>query len=458
MQPAPTRSLWRSALFRLSILNAGLLVLAIAGAGLGSWLTTRGVVERDARERIALEAHAIAMEQVQEGTVRASEAIRARSERPGALEYLLIGPHGRVMAGDMSIAPRAPGWHMLSVGDGAAGFEGKERLLVLTQRLSDKSLLSVGDDLERGEEAREHVFKAILLSGLAALAIGLLLGFLATARAWLRMSRILAVVDAVETGNLRARIAAVRPARDDLDDLASALDGMLDRIEVLLATVRRVSAEIAHDLRTPLTRVRVLLARASGAETGPESREALEAASANIDEALRLFEAMLNLAEIDAGEAKSRFKRLDLGEITQRVADAYRADIEASGRRFTLRSDTAWAEGDADLIALAVANLIDNALKYSRAKASIDVSLKVGNGFAVLSVQDDGPGVANDDLPIMTRPFGRLDRARSSPGNGLGLAIVSAVARLHGAELIFQDVQPGLAVRLRFRVCGEPRR
>lgn len=451
MRYGPARSLIRSTVFRLSLLNAALLVLAMAGAGIAGWLVTQSTVEGDARERIALEAHAVGIELSQEGLARAGDAIEARSERPGALEYLLVDPHGRIVAGDLVSAPRTMGWHAMSAREGTPGLEGKEHLLVLTSRLPDGSLLIIGEDIERGEAVREAVFSAILVSGVIALIAGLAIGSVVTRRVLRGMQDMLGTVRAVEQGDLAARIPNIGHARDDLDELALAINGMLDRIDSLVATLRRVSAEIAHDLRTPLTRVRHTLEAARRSQDAGELRQSIEEAGAGIDGALRLFEAMLDLAEIDSGEARREFAPVDLAAVAEQVVDAYRPEIEGSGRSIELLIGCdVHVEGDVDLLTHAVANLVDNALKHSGGGARIAVRVGADQRAGILSVEDDGPGILAEDIGTILRPFGRLDAARTTPGNGLGLAIVEAVARLHGARLEVDRLAPGLLVRLVF--------
>ncbi|WP_263588478.1 sensor histidine kinase [Sphingopyxis sp. GC21] len=441
--------LLRSTLFRVSALNALLLVISMAAGAVGGWLATRGIVERQARSRVELESDTIALEFQRSGLDRAIEMIRSKAKRPGALEYYLIDPRGRTVIGDLEIVPREAGWHFVEEPSSQPGVEGAH-LVALTRRLPDTSLLMVGEDMERSDAIRDAVFGAILLAGGTALAFGIFAGLLATRRTLRQMQRISASVRAVENGDLSARIGGPVEARTDLDDLALTIDGMLDRIDTLVATVRRVSAEVAHDLRTPLTRVRHAIEIALAQPDAGLRTAALEQAMAGLDEALRLFSAVLDLAEIDAGRARAQFTQVDVAEVVDRVVDCYRAEIEASSRQISVDlAGEAVVAGDADLLARALANLIENALKYSHDAARIDVSVKAQGDVVTMAVADDGPGVSDNEVAEMLRPFGRLDRARSESGNGLGLAIADAVARLHRGTLLFAQVQPGLAVEIR---------
>ena len=437
----------RSTSGRIALLQAALLAVAIGGAGLGGWLTTRGLAERDARDRITLEIDAMAREIATEGRRAAIDAVMARAERPGALEYRLETETGTVLAGDLA-TPTDKLWSVIDVSDETPGFEGKQRLLVRRQAMPDGSILTVGDDLGRGEALRDRLFRSFLAWGLVSLILGLTAGLVLNRRALSRMDRLVGAVSAVADGDLSTR-APLRslPAsrRDDIDQLSQGINDMLDRLELLVAAVGRVSADVAHDLRTPLFHVQQQLEAAENAATPDARRRAISAAGQGVSSALRVFEAMLRLAAIDAGEARRRFSPVDPNEVADRVVDAYRPEVEASGLTLTLKSSsTMQVYGDADLIAQALANLIENSLKHSGPAARIAVKIEDAADAVRLSVADDGPGIPADKVDLALRPFSRLDASRSSPGTGLGLPIAGAVARLHGGTLVLEDADPGL--------------
>ncbi|MEQ1617460.1 MAG: HAMP domain-containing sensor histidine kinase, partial [Terricaulis sp.] len=207
-----------------------------------------------------------------------------------------------------------------------------------------------------------------------------------------------------------------------------------------------------HDLRTPLTHVRQKLEVAAASPDPAAAQEAIRLAQNEIDGILRTFAAMLRLSEIEAGSARSRFAALDLVSLVERVVDAYRPDIEAAGQ--TLRvdlDDAAPVNGDDDLVAQALANLIENAMRHAGADATILVRLRSRPTETRLEVADNGPGVSADDRGRILEPFIRLDKSRSTPGAGLGLAIVAAIARLHDAGLVLENAAPGLRVALVWR-------
>jgi signal transduction histidine kinase len=226
---------------------------------------------------------------------------------------------------------------------------------------------------------------------------------------------------------------------------------MLDEIATLVERIRWVSTNIAHDLRTPLTHVRQKLARVRAAASGdPQVLAAAKDVEADIDELLRTFDAMLRLAEIESGPLAGRFKPVDLAELAGRIADAYRPDIEAGGRRLALKAPPAVVEGDADLIAQALANLVENAMRHTPGGTHIELAVETTGGRPRLRVSDDGPGIPEEKRQDALRHFFRLEASRTTPGSGLGLAIVAAVVARHHATLELLDAGPGLSVLISF--------
>lgn len=449
----------RSAVFRVSLINVVLLVLALAGTLAAAWLSTGNSVEKAARDRIAIETDALLAELNDEGFPGAAAAVASRYRRQGSLHYLVDEP-GRPPIGDLAFAPRQAGWHRLRMRHvphgGQPGSAGSSTHLALLQVViragpsgSEGTRVVVGEDLTASETMRDSLFDAMLPIGGTALVVGIILIVFGTNRTLRRMNEIMRVVRAVETGDLTARVALAKAQRDDVDALGVAINGMLDRIDVLMATVERVSAEIAHDLRTPLTQVRHSVRAARNADDDGRRIAALEAAEDGVARALRLFDEMLKLAEIDSGQMDGDFIWVDLRAVLSRVLDAYRAEIEASGRSLSFEcKESCYVSGNADLLTQAIANLVDNALKHSRHGAAIKVKAAYNQPWIAISVEDDGPGIDPGDVATILQPFGRLDRARSTSGTGLGLAITSSIAALHGGRVRVVHRAPGLIVIL----------
>ncbi|MYM91802.1 HAMP domain-containing protein, partial [Rugamonas sp. FT82W] len=253
----------------------------------------------------------------------------------------------------------------------------------------------------------------------------------------------------IEAGDLSSRIP-VR-GRDEFALLGRDINRMLDRIELLMEGIRHVSNAIAHDLRTPLGRVRSKLDDALRSEaTVPRLSGAARDAIEEIDDLIRLFERLLQIAEAESGMRSRLFERIDLGHIARDIGDMYEASAEDGGVALTVDApEHLYVDGDRNLLASAVASLLDNAIKYAGPGHAVRVRAGVfRGGLASIAVQDDGPGIPEAERSKVTQRFYRLDDSRHLPGNGLGLAIVSATALAHGGELVLEDGAPGLVARI----------
>lgn len=450
MRSARYRPLFASTSVRVALLNAALVALALIGAAAGAWIATRDLAEIDLRDRVEVETAAIASEAREEGLAAAADAVRSRAERPGALEYGMLDAAGRRVAGDLPMARLPLGW--TRIGNPAPEPDGDIRgaMLIETLILPGGALLSVGGDLSRSEAIRDAIFRSMAAWGVAAILLGLAAALWLTTRALHRMDVIGETLSAVSGGDLSAR-APLSPAGDDIDALAGGVNAMLDRIALLVAALRRVSADVAHELRTPLTHVRQRLDRAATATDDDVRRAELTAADVGMEQALRMFDAMLRLAEIDAGHARSRFTAVDLGEIAERVADAYRPEVETSGRSLQVSAPAGMlVTGDADLVTQALANIVENSLKHGVGGTAIKIVLTRTGDRAALAVRDEGTGIDASARSLVVKPFHRIAGVQPVPGSGLGLAVVAAIARLHGADLQLTSAEPGLVVAMIF--------
>jgi signal transduction histidine kinase len=265
-----------------------------------------------------------------------------------------------------------------------------------------------------------------------------------------RVEGIRQTVSAIMQGDLRQRLPAARSG-DEFDTLSRTLNGMLDHIEFLIHGISNVSNSIAHDLRTPLAELRsrleeLVLTRPSPAETFAE----IDAAVSDVDRVMRIFNALLRLAEIDSGARRSGFVRVDAAAVAAEVVEFYEPAAEQKGVMFSFQADgEAAVAGDPVLLAQAVSNLIDNSLKSVSAPGAISVRVgRRADGAVEIAVADDGPGIADADRPRATERFFRGDASRGSPGVGLGLSIVESVAKLHGGVLQLLDNHPGLLAQM----------
>ena len=434
---------------RLSAIYGAILVFAFALAGAGAWAASKSAAQGELRQRIQLEMDAMQEEFRIEGLPAALAAIRAREANPGSLEYQLVDRRGRVLIGDLRAPGPQLGWSSIKLSETEAHEMSAESFLILTRATPDGGLLTIGDDLDRAEQVRAAVLKTLLWVGLGALLLALAAGVFATRAAVRRMSALSATMARVTAGEFTAR--APEDGDDDVAQLGRGINRMLSRIGLLIADLKRVSVDVAHDLRTPLTHVRQSLEAVAQANDVDTANEAARIAQGKIDDVLRAFDAILRLAEIDSGAARARFGSVDLVALIDRVTDAYRPDIEAQGRSFTTYPGApSLVVGDGDLIAQALANLIENAMNHTRRGAAITVSARHRDGEVHLVVEDEGEGISSADRGRVVEPFVRLDPSRSSPGSGLGLSIVSAIARLHGGQLILEDSEPGLRASVTF--------
>jgi signal transduction histidine kinase len=365
--------------------------------------------------------------------------------------YLLADPSLRPLAGNLRRWPAAIG---SANGWASLGPDGPAQTSPLRVTYG---VLPNGDHLVVGRRTEDlgH-FRQMILIGLAS-AGGLFL-LLAAAAGISTARRSVARIEAInatsrriiDTG-LRERIP-LRGSRDEWDELALNLNSMLDRIEQLIATNRQVSDNVAHDLRTPLTRMRGRLERASRRPLDDAQYQALIGdLTVELDAILRTFTALLRIAEIEARDRTSGFRPVDLAGIAREVVELFDPAAEASGVAVASRADEpVIVDGDRDLLFDALSNLLDNAIKHGGGRAAVVVGVAAAAAGPVLWVADCGPGIPIEERQHVLRRFYRLEHSRNSPGNGLGLSLVAAVAKLHGAGIEMQDNRPGLRVELRF--------
>jgi signal transduction histidine kinase len=310
-------------------------------------------------------------------------------------------------------------------------------------------LLLVGRDLKGSEQLKRLLPGTLLWSAILVCVLGLAGGLVMRNLFHRMVSDVAATAAAIARGELHQRVR--RSGRgDEFDRMAEAINTMLDRIARLMDGVRQVSNSIAHDLRTPITRARARLEDAAAhAENEAELRAAVERAVVDLDGVTSVFQALMRIAEIEAGSRRSAFAEMDLGPLLADLAELYGALAEENGLSLRLDvPDTLPALGDRDLVQQAVANLLDNAIKFSPRGTQVRLAAYVDEGKVRITVSDQGPGIPDADRERATERFFRGERARSTPGSGLGLALVQAVATLHDGGLMLEDARPGLRATL----------
>jgi len=451
----PAFRIMRTTAFRVTLLHLGLTLLGTAVLSVVAWWATTGFAAQQVADEVVRDMGVLQRAARLGGAASVAVSVQARlaADRSGTEYYVLTAPDGARIAGNLAEAPSLRGWHTLRLKGGATGPE--TSLLALGEPLPDGSFIIVARDLAPVRELEARLLGAAGWVGGGALLIGLLGGIVMGRGVVLRAARMEAALAAVEAGEISRRVPA-REGGDEFDRLATRINATLDRLQALMDTVRQVTDDIAHDLRTPLSRLRQRLEAAlrTAPQGEPEQeapwRETIEGALADCDRILGIFAALLRIAQVESGARRAAFKRFDLTAVAETVAEVYAPAAEEREQRLETRLQpglAAW--GDPELITQMLANLLENAVVHGRQGGSILLSLAPGpNGGAVLEVADDGPGIPEAERERVLRRFHRLDAARSRPGSGLGLALVAAVAELHGIHLSLGDNKPGLRVRL----------
>jgi signal transduction histidine kinase len=462
----PWADLVRTTSFRLALLYAllfggsAVVVFAVIYWAATSAMSDQLDVGLDA-ERTALEEH------YRSGGIDAlSSAIAERVAQPvHPFRYLLEDPRRKVLAGDFPSTPSLRVGRsetaipvMASVGDA----DEKRRLFrILGVALKDGGFLFLGEDAHPLEELREFLFGAFGWGAGATLVLAVLGSVAMSTGVLRRVEAINRASERVMAGELDRRLPTTTGSRsgrgDEFDRLAANLNVMLDRIEALVQGLRQVSTDIAHDLRTPLGRLRRTLESArDGALVHPGSAVApvIDQAIEEADALLNTFGALLRIAQIEAGASRRGFGLLDLSAVLEDVLEVYAPAAEEKNQTLTRQIPAGIAVlGDRALLTQMLANLVANAIQHSPSDAHIEVALgTMGNGKGPrVTISDDGPGIPEPEREKVFRRFYRLDASRSTPGNGLGLALVAAVVDLHHANIRLSENSPrGLRVALTF--------
>jgi signal transduction histidine kinase len=458
MSSVRTIRLLRSAPFRLALLYAvvfGASVLLVLGF---IYWSTAAYMLRQADQTIEAEIGSFAERYRVSGLGGLTALIQERlSRRPaGASIYLLVTPDLTPVAGNLRrwppVEPDAAGWLVFRLGD--ATTEGDPQIhgaRARSFRLRGGYLLLVGRDMHE-LESMQRLIRQATISGLLIAALLALVGGVVTSRSTLRrISAINTTVAEIMTGDLSRRIPA-DDTGDDFSQLVGNLNRMLDQIEKLLEGVKQVSDNIAHDLRTPLARLRNRLDELGKADAPRETRrEAVEGAIQEADRLLGTFGALLRIARIESGARRSGFEQVELAALASGVVELYEPVADERRQRLTLRTPSRPVVlGDPELLSQALANLVDNALKYTTEGGAIEVVVDEAGSGPRVSVADTGPGIPEAERELVFRRFHRLDSSRSSPGNGLGLSLVEAVANLHQLEIRLEDNRPGLRAVLQW--------
>ncbi len=458
--------LFRTTTFRLSLTYLALFSAAAIVAIVYIYWNTTVLLSRQLNQTIDAELKGLAEQYRAGGLEQLVRIVAERSATPGNSLYLVADSEGRRLAGNLSaVSPDL--WNSLGPVEfvyrrPAPG--GVERRLAFANvfRLPSGYRLIVGRDIEDRRELARMV-RSAMLWGLGVMAVfGIGGGYWVSRKLLARIDAVAATTRTIMEGDLSGRLP-VNGSGDELDRLSESLNLMLVRIEQLMAGLREVSDNIAHDLKTPLNRLRNRVEAALREPYGePVYRETLERTIEEADGLIKTFNALLSIARIEAGAGGENRERLDVSALLCDVAELYEPVAEERGLVLKAEADgPIFIRADRQLLGQAIANLIDNAIKYGTAevgqgaKPEVEVSATVKGTMAEIVVTDRGPGVPVSDRERVLDRFVRLEASRSEPGSGLGLSLVAAVARLHGGSLRLEDNEPGLRVILALPIEGE---
>ncbi|BCP52852.1 two-component sensor histidine kinase [Kaistia sp. 32K] len=454
----------RTTAFKLSAVY--FIVFTVFAVAFVGWITreTDRFLTQQVRDTIEAEIGVLADEGLRSGLTGIVAAIEQRSRIPGASLYVITDSEGRVVAGNVTEVPQAllkrSGLEPVTIPYKRLEGETAHHIaMVQVLPLPNNFRMLVGRDISEIERIRDVIGKAMISAVVLLIFLALTSWFFVSRRVLKRIDSVTAMSRQIMAGDLSGRLE-VTPAGDEFDRLAENLNAMLDRIEHLMHGLKDVSDNIAHDLKTPLTRLRTRVETTLAGRAEMETyRAALEATIDESDQLIRTFNALLMIARVEAGSPDGAIGPIDIADITAEMVEFYEPVAEEAGVRLTLAQDvTLPMEGSRELISQALANLLDNAIKYVRSgeappgEATVAVEARRIDGDIVVSVADNGPGIPAQERTRVLQRFVRLEKSRSQPGSGLGLSLVDAVARLHHGAVAMSDAGPGLVVALRFPV------
>jgi len=444
----PTK-LFRTSSFRLTLIFAGLFAtLVLILFGVIYWLAADYASE-DEKTEIGIEFSAIEDEAKLAGYDHLPQIIadHLRERNDIRAVYLLSDRNGRKIAGNApEMAPR--------VGDMKLDLklDGKKRnIRAQGFYLANGDYLLLGQDAYSFHEMKELIARAFGVGAAATLFAAVLGGILMSRGVLGRIEMVSRTSRAIIAGDLSRRVP-LGGTDDEFDDLAASVNAMLDRIQDLMERMQQVSSDIAHDLRTPLTRLRQRLERARR-HAGDDAafHRVLDSSIADVDAILETFGALLRIAQIEAGGKAAPLGEVDLSALVADLVEDFRPGAEDRAQTFDAEiAPTVAILGDRELLTQMLVNLLDNAVRHAPPGAHIRVTLDRASGFATLVVADDGPGIPIGEREKVFRPFYRLESSRTTQGSGLGLSLVAAIVKQHGAKIGLDDNEPGLRVTVAF--------
>ncbi|WP_143596345.1 HAMP domain-containing sensor histidine kinase [Tistlia consotensis] len=451
-QPAKILS---SASFRLTIVYVGLFVVGVVSLLLAGGTAAVWYIERDLRGDV--EREIVRLRQLEQAKGLAALAVELDARTPnfqdtGFLYGLSRGGQG-LLAGSMTALPGRAGWFEYSA------LDDDEPMIAKAVGLGNGMLLAVAVNSELLHDTTALVRNGTSWTFAIAVPLALICGWMMAVMVLRRIDGIARATERIRDGGVATRIP-LHGTGDEFDRLSGNINAMLDGIEALTQDVEMVSSGIAHDLRTPLTRVHNRLEALRFEDPGPERRDRLVVAALDeVDQLLATFDALLRIGQIDSGTTRASFLPVDLSALAAELAETYEAVASEAGKRFasTIAAGLT-VRGDRALLTQMAANALENAIEHTPPGASLSLELARRGGRPLLAVADDGPGIPEAERELVFKRFYRLDRSRSTRGNGLGLSIARSIALLHDAEIRLLDNRPGLRLEVLFPSPGQAAR
>lgn len=451
--------LHRSAAVRMALLFVGLFTVCIIIAFAALYIRISKDLD-DHQKSDVLGVQATLVEALKQGNATKLSAEGSRQLTTVSDEdtvYILTNNQGEFVLGNVKSVPYFTGWKLLPWSD--LSFLGKKKSVE-----PEEGVLGTWIDVPEGHffagtsdgdviEARKMLEQGLALALAIAVAASLGSGIFLGRQFRTRIETVSSALDAASAGDLTVRIPH-RARGDELDHIAGRINSTLDRLQFSVASLRQVTTDIAHDLKSPIGRVKQRLQRASDTATSAsEYRDIVDSTVVEIDKIVDTFNALLSISQIEAGLQKQRFAEQHLGLLLATVIDAYTAVAEDAGQHLSCSLDGLDREvilGDKDLLTQLFANVVENAIRHCPTGSRISIAAEMQSAGPVVKISDNGPGIPPDERQNVFRRLYRLEKSRTTPGSGLGLALVSAIGELHDAKIELYDNAPGLVVELRF--------
>lgn len=438
-----------SAAYQIAFAYSAAIAIGIALLGIVIFWAMHIAFTRQLDAIITDEAQTLRFEYRANEPAELAEAIaeRERVGRGAGLHYAVFEPDGRRAMGTLNAAMPELGMRDIPFVDRSGGTDSARGLAV---DLPDHRRLVVVADREWIERIDRTVLATFAVGFLVVIGLGIVGALILGGYLQHRLRAIGNAAEAIIEGDIRRRMP-ISNRDDEFDQLARVLNAMLEEIERLLENLRQVSSDVAHDLRSPLTHLRNALESALAGSDEAARERVVADAIARVDDILSLFAAILRISEVESGKIRRLFKPVELSALVTDLAESYAPAVREAGRSLTWSIEPGLSvTGDRELIAQAVTNLLENAQRHTPPGTDIHIRLAASAKSILVSVIDTGPGVAPADRERITRRFIRLESSRTMVGHGLGLNLVSAVARLHRGQLRFADNGPGLVAEIDF--------